>query len=91
MCSAIEVQRAFIQASLVDREALAEYQTNNDALMATQTLKRAFNTNVDPILQCARVQTGGAIDPIGAYRQSGYRNSVASERPEVSGAGGGIV
>ena len=44
MCSAIEVQRAFVQASLVDRVALTEYQNNNDALMAAQTLKRAFNT-----------------------------------------------
>ena len=91
MCSAIEVQRAFIQACLVDREALAEYQATNDALMAAQTLKRAFNTSVDPILQRARLQSGGAIDPVGAYRQSAYRQMVASERPEVSGSGGGIV
>jgi len=51
MCSAVEVQRAFIQASLVDRVALAEYQQNNDALMATQMLKQAFTTNVEPVLQ----------------------------------------
>lgn len=91
MCSAIEVQRAFIQASLVDRVALTEYQNNNDALMAAQTLKRAFNTNVDPILQRARLMAGGAIDPVGAYREAGYRQAVAKERPEVTGAGGGIV
>jgi len=30
--SAIEVQRSFVQASLVDREALAGYQADNDAL-----------------------------------------------------------
>ena len=35
---------------LVDREALAGYQDGNDALMATQTLKSAFRTDVDPIL-----------------------------------------
>ena len=91
MCSAVEVQRAFIQASLVDRIALAEYQQNNDALMATQMLKHAFNTNVDPVLQQARLRSGGAIDPVGAYRESGYRESVAAERPAVTGAGGGIV
>jgi len=91
MCSAVEVQRAFIQASLVDRIALAEYQQNNDALMATQMLKLAFNTNVDPVLQQARLRSGGAIDPVGAYRESGYRESVAAERPAVTGAGGGIV
>jgi len=91
MCSAIEVQRAYVQASLVDRAALASYQENNDALMATLTLKRAFNTNVDPVLARVREQSGGAVDPIAAYRASGYRQSVSVDRPLVSGAGGGIV
>ncbi len=91
MSSAMEVQRAFIQASLVDREALANYQLDNDALMASQTLKQAFRTNVDPILQFSRLQSGGAIDPIGAYRESQYRQTVSAERPLVTGASGGIV
>ena len=91
MTSAIEVQRAYIQASLVDREALAHYQDTNDALMATQTLKQAFRTNVDPILQRAREQNGGAIDPITTYRESNYRNNVAKERPVVNGSASGIV
>jgi len=59
--------------------------------MATQTLKQAFNTNAEPILQQARLLAGGAIDPVGVYRESGYRESVAAERPAVTGAGGGIV
>ncbi|MFK8083049.1 MAG: L-rhamnose catabolism isomerase [Granulosicoccus sp.] len=91
MSSAMEVQRAFIQASLVDRKALAGYQADNDALMASQTLKQAFRTNVDPILQRARMLTGGAIDPVAAFRESQYRKSVSEKRPLVSGAGGGIV
>ena len=91
MTSAIEVQRAYIQASLVNRDALAEYQASNDALMATQTLKQAFRTNVDPILQKARAQSMGAIDPVSTFRESRYRQSVARERPIVDGAGGGIV
>lgn len=89
--SATEVQRAFVQACLVNREALASYQSDNDALMASQTLKQAFRTNVDPILQRARLLSGGAIDPIVAYRNSQYRQSVSASRPAVSGAGGGIV
>jgi len=91
MGSAVEVQRAYIQAMLVDRSALAGYQADNDALMATETLKRAFRTNVDPILQRARLRAGGAIDPVSAFRESAYRKTVAAERPLVSGAGGGIV
>ena len=55
MLSAIEVQRAYAQALLVDRKALAGYQDGNDALMATQTLKAAFRTDVEPILAMARL------------------------------------
>lgn len=91
MSSAMEVQRAFVQALLVDRKALAGYQADNDALMASQTLKQAFRTNVDPILQRVRMNKGGAIDPVAAFRESGYRRTVAKRRPAVSGAGGGIV
>lgn len=91
MLSAIEVQRAYVQALLVNREKLSQYQFDNDALMATQELKRAFRTDVDPILQKARAMTGGAIDPIDVYRVSGYRAQVARKRPLVSGTSGGIV
>lgn len=91
MISVIEIQRAFVLASLVDRVALAGYQDANDALMASATLRAAFRTDVDAILARARTEQGGAIDPIMAYRTSGYRAQVAAKRPKVSGAGGGIV
>lgn len=91
MMSAMEVQRAYAQALIVDRTALEGFQTDNDALMATHTLKQAFRTDVEPILAMARLQAGGSIDPIQNYRASGYRQKVGEERPAVSGAGGGIV
>jgi len=91
MVSATEVVRAYAQALLVDRAALEGFQEANDALMATQTLKSAFRTDVEPILAMARVENGGAADPVAAYRESGYRKKVAEERPAVQGAGGGIV
>lgn len=91
MNSAIEVQRACIQALLVDREALHGYRQDNDALMASETLKAAFRTDVGPLLAEARKRNGGAIDPIQTFRASGYRAQVANERPFVSGASGGIV
>ncbi len=91
MMSATEVQRAYAQALLVNRSALVGFQEDNDALMATTTLKHGFRTDVEPILAMARLDQGGAIDPVAAYRASGYRSQVAAERPAVSGAGGGIV
>ncbi|WP_159952557.1 L-rhamnose catabolism isomerase [Rhizobium sp. 18065] len=89
--SANEIRRAYAQALLVDRAALGGYQDGNDALMATETLKRAYRTDVEAILAEARRRTGGAIDPIAAYRASGYRAKVAAERPAVKGGSGGIV
>jgi len=91
MLSAAEVQRAYAQALLVDRKALEGFQEDNDALLATQTLKTAYRTDVEPILAMARLQGGGAIDPVAAYRASHYRAKVAAERPMAAAGGGGIV
>jgi L-rhamnose isomerase/sugar isomerase len=84
MTSATELARAFVQAHLVDRDALAEYQAANDAAMALQTLKQAFTTDVSPILAMARHRAGGAIDPVSTYRASGYRQRKAAERPAAA-------
>ena len=91
MTSAIELTRAYALALLVDREALSGYQQSNDALMATQTLKRAFTTDVAPILARARQQAGAAIEPVQAYRASGYRARTAAQRPATTRSGSGIV
>ncbi len=91
IASANEIRRAYAQALLVDRTALEGYQSDNDALMATETLKRAYRTDVEPILAEARRRAGGAIDPVATYRASGYRARVAAERPAVKGGSGGIV
>src|SRR5260221_1984474 len=81
MVSAVELLRAYVQAHLVDREALLDAQERCDALMALGTLKQAFNTDVAPILAMARARSGGAIDPVGTFRASGYRQRKAEERP----------
>lgn len=89
--SAVEVQRSYIKALLVDRKALEGYQQSNDALMASNTLKAAFNLDVSPILAMARLRAGGAIEPIAAYRACGYRQRVAATRPASGGSGSGII
>jgi L-rhamnose isomerase/sugar isomerase len=86
-----EIRRAYAQALLVNRAQLEGYQNDNDALMASETLKRAYRTDVEPILAEARLRAGGAIDPVAAYRASGYRARVAAERPAVKGGSSGIV
>ena len=91
MTSAAEVQRAYAQALLVDRIALEEFQNKNDVMMANQSFKRAFTTDVQPVLAMARLRKGAAIDPLAAYRASRYRSAVAPLRPAKTGGSGGIV
>jgi L-rhamnose isomerase/sugar isomerase len=91
MTSAGELVRAYVQAHLVDRVALHGHQERNDALMALQTLKQAFTADVGPILAMARHRAGGALDPVAAYRASGYRQRKTEERPARDDSGSGIV
>jgi len=91
MVSAMEIERAYVQAHLVDRAALASYQEANDALMASEALKSAFRTDVEPILAMARLDKGAAVEPVATYRAAGYRQAVGKARPKVASGGGGIV
>lgn len=91
MASAVEIQRAFLQASLVDRAALAVAQAESDVMLGHRLVKQAFITDVSPILAEARRRKGGAIDPVWLYRASGYRRYKAKERPMVEGTSAGIV
>jgi L-rhamnose isomerase / sugar isomerase len=91
MSSTMELKQAYAQALLVDREQLASYQADNDALMAARVLKRAFTTDVQPILAQARLSKDAAIDPLATYRLSGYRSECAHSRPPVTGPSSGIV
>lgn len=90
--SAIEVQRSYIKALLIDRQALYHFQTNNDAMMASTELKKAFNIDVAPILAMARYRKGAAVNPLQTYRALNYRKSMAEVRPRDSRANSsGIV
>jgi L-rhamnose isomerase/sugar isomerase len=91
MSSAIELQRAYAQALLVDRAQLSAYQQSNDVMMANQTLKQAFSADVQPILAKARLDKGAAIDPLQAYRASAYRTQCARHRPVADGSRSGII
>ena len=91
MMSVGEVIRAYVQAHLVDRQELAEAQQRCDAIAALACLKRAFQTDVSPLVGMARLREGGAIDPIAAYRASGYRAQKTKERPARTSATAGIV
>lgn len=89
--SSVEVQRSYLKALLVNREKLQGYQDENDALMASNELKLAYNTDVSPILAMYRMRAGGAIDPIATYRSANYRKNLESARPSTNSNSSGIV
>ena len=91
MMSAVELTRAYVQAHLVDRQALAEAQEKCDPIRALAILKEAFTSDVSPILAIARERAGGAIDPIATYRASGYRKLKAEERQAQAQSFTGII
>lgn len=90
LSSAETITQCFAKAQLVDREALHAAQAANDTMMAFQALRRAYNVDVAPILAKARLEAGGAVDVLEAYRLSQYRGRKAQERKAV-GLGAGIV
>jgi len=90
LSSAEAIVGAYARAVLVDREALHAAQEANDTMMAFQALRRAYNLDVAPILAMARVEAGGAVDVLAAYRDAGWRERKAQERRPV-GLGAGIV
>jgi L-rhamnose isomerase/sugar isomerase len=91
IASAMEILRAYVGASLIDREGLAAAQEKCDVMSGHQIVKRAFNTDVSPVLAEARRRKGGAIDPLHVYRASGYRAAKAKERPRSTVVQAGIV
>ena len=75
-----QLQLTYAKARLVDHAALAAHQESGDVIMAERTLKDAFETDVRPLVAEARRRSGAAIDPVLAFRASGYRAQKANER-----------
>src|SRR5919112_1054778 len=87
--SVTNLQEAYAKALLVDRQALNEARHSGDVLGAHRTLMEAYATDVRPLCAKVRESMGAAVDPISAFKQSGYAERVAEERVEGVGAGWG--
>lgn len=82
------IKLAYAQALLVDKNALAESQLNNDVAGAQEILQAAFRTDLRPILAEARLRAGAALHPLQLFREAGVRKQLISERGEVTVATG---
>ena len=88
LMSAGAIAGSYARALLIDRDALNAHQTANDAVMAFLALRRAYETDVAPILAMSRYELGGAIEPVAVYRNSRWRSRKAQERGRASSAAG---
>ncbi len=79
---------AYAQALLVDQQALKEAQQENDVTRCQEILQDAYRTDVRPLIKQARLQAGGVINPIEAYRKFNIRNHLIEERGTSSVATG---
>jgi L-rhamnose isomerase/sugar isomerase len=87
--SVMNLQEAYAKALLVDRRALDEARRAGDVLGAHRLLLDAYATDVRPLCAKVREDLGAAVDPIAAFKESGYAEKVAGERGEGAGAGWG--
>jgi L-rhamnose isomerase/sugar isomerase len=71
---------AYAQALLVDRNALNNAQQKNDVVQCQEILQNAFRTDVRPLVAEARLQAGGALQPLQLFREAAIRQTLIKER-----------
>ncbi|TDQ38274.1 L-rhamnose isomerase [Aureibacillus halotolerans] len=76
--SIMNVQTQFAKSLLVNHQALAEKQVQQDVLGAEQVVREAYEFDVRPLLHRVREELGRPIDPYKAYEQSGYEANISS-------------
>ncbi|HEV7380823.1 MAG TPA: sugar isomerase [Dyadobacter sp.] len=79
---------AHAQALLVDSNKLEQARQQNDVVLAQQILQNAFRTDVRPLVREAMRLSGGALDPVGLFRNLKVRSELMNERGRVTVATG---
>ncbi|KUO64920.1 MAG: sugar isomerase [Lutibacter sp.] len=74
------IQEAYAKALLIDQDLLKTAQLENDVVKCQEILQNAYRTDVRPLLEKARLNLGGALNPIKAYRSLDLRNQLIKER-----------
>jgi len=82
------IQTAYAKALCVNRRRLEQAQLDNDVVTAETCLTEAFNTDVSPLVKVVRREMGLDVDPLEAFRASGYWEKVSRERGDRAGTGG---
>jgi L-rhamnose isomerase/sugar isomerase len=86
--SVLNCQEAYAKALCVPRAQLQAAQEAGDVFAGHQILTDAFRIDVRPLLMQVREEMGTPVDPIAAYRASGYEAQIRSERGTRDASGG---
>ena len=86
-----EILSSLAKSLMVDYSLLEDSQNNHDPISGMIALKKAYATDVSPILSMARFENCNAIDPIELYRSLNYKNNKANIRKKSSKLASGIV
>jgi L-rhamnose isomerase/sugar isomerase len=78
---------SYAQALLVDRTSLNAAQEQNDTVKCQEILQSAFRTDVRSIVAEARLQSGGALDPLQLFRSLKVREQLIKERGKSVASG----
>ncbi len=82
------IKIAYAQALLVDSKGLAKAQEANDVVQAQEILQEAYRTDVRPLVAEARLQSGGALQPLGLFREQKVREGLIKECGQMTVASG---
>jgi len=82
------IKIAYAQALLVDTRALAKAQEANDVVQAQEILQQAYRTDVRALVAEARLQLGGALNPLALFREQKVREGLTTERGQKTVATG---
>jgi len=80
--TAVTAQELYVKAASVDHEKLARHQQRNEQVDAEECLRAAFFADVRPAIIEWRKQHNLPLDPLAAFRESGYEARVATERKD---------
>jgi L-rhamnose isomerase/sugar isomerase len=74
--SILNVQTQFAKALLINLDEVRAAQQNQDVLGAENAIREAFEFDVTPLLHVVREEMGVPANPMRAYLESGYGNSI---------------
>jgi L-rhamnose isomerase/sugar isomerase len=79
----MNTQTAYAKALLVDRVKLRDAQQNGDVMLANHLIMEAFEIDVNPLLAQIRMEMGREVNPLLAYRNGKYSETIAKERQDT--------